>query len=132
MKQLIALILSIVIVLSVVVAIISLSKETPTEISTINYTFTVTDKISFNLDTDKLNFGGGFEGATLQRRMNVSAPYDARVHIESVGPGNLISNINDFSIKSGSSQEVTFSLLVPGNLPPAKYEGQVFFYFYQE
>lgn len=104
--------------------------KSPTEVSSINYTFSINEKVQINLDTDKLNFGGGPSGSTLQRRMNISAPYDAKVRIDSIGYGMLVVNKNDFLILANQPTEVEFALNVPSDLPEGRYEGTVFVSFY--
>lgn len=113
-----------------VFGIVALVKETPKEITTINYTFAIKEGIGIDLDADKLNFGGGPSGATLERKLNITSSFDSYVHIESVGPSQPTVDKNDFDLTAGSSQELTFNILVPNHLPLGKYEGTIFIYLY--
>jgi hypothetical protein len=102
----------------------------PREVVMINYTFMVKENVGFNLDTDKLHFGGGPTNSFLERSMNISSTFDSRVHIQSAGPGSILLDINDFELNASSSKEILFTLEIPSDLELGLYEGVVFFYFY--
>lgn len=123
--------LIVIIVFFSLVVISTLMKDVPTEVMSINYTFMVKNNPGINLDVDKLNFGGGSPGTVLERKMNVSSSFDSFVHIESMGPGIVVVDMNDFDLEKNNSTEVVFSLEVPSQLSLGTYEGTVFVSFYE-
>ncbi len=123
--------LIVIIIFFVVFSIIALTRSTPTEIRSINYTFTVKDALGFNLDTDKLHFGGGPSGVTLQRTLDISSTYDSIVEIETVGPGFIVLDKNNFKMEAGENTTLTFNLLIPQTMPQGAYEGTIYLYFYE-
>jgi hypothetical protein len=118
-----------IIVAAVVVTIVALTKPVPSEVQEINYTFRARDVLGFNLDADKLHFGGGPPGTTLQRDLEINSSIDGIVNIQTIGPGSLIADKNNFPVTAGSSEIVEFNLLIPPGLPEGDYEGTIFITF---
>ncbi|MCA9477864.1 MAG: hypothetical protein KC535_01825 [Nanoarchaeota archaeon] len=130
-KRTSAIILISFIVVVLVATIIIALKDSPKEIATIPYRFAVKDNLGINLDSDSLQFGGGVPGVILQRSLNISAPFDAVVHIESEGPGKVMVDQNDFFLFASTQKELLFSLIVPADLALGDYEGTVYISFYE-
>ncbi len=103
----------------------------PSSVEKLPYDFTVVNDVSFVLDTDALHFGGGPQGARLERGMNISVSQDSLVKISWDGPGNLIVSKNNFLLKAGKTEDLLFYLDIPSDLSLGNYSGEVIFKFYR-
>lgn len=127
-----ALALIIIIIVGLTFTLLTLMKDTPEEVISFPYNFQVKDHLGFSLDTDKLYFGGGIAGFVLERKLEVSSPFDAMVHIDSEGPGLVTVDENDFFLKANESRDLVFHLKIPDDLPVGAYEGIVILSFYEK
>jgi hypothetical protein len=130
MRKIGAFALIIIIIVGLVFTLVSLARHSPVEVTSLPYTFKVKEKVGINLDTDKFHFGGGIPGTSLQRKLNITAPYDTTVHIDSKGPGSVLVNNNDFDLDANENKELLFTLVVPDDLPLGEYEGLIILSFY--
>lgn len=123
--------LALIVVLALVpVGVAIFSDAPPIAIKELSYDFEVKDSVGFVLENDALHFGGGPPGATMQRNITLSAPYDAEVEVRYDGPGVLRISENNFFIHKGEDKVVDFTLVVP-SLEYGKYGGKVFFRFHK-
>lgn len=130
-RVLIISILIILLVYGVSLLLISVfSMSAPYRVESMPYDFIVKDNIGFNLDSDYMHFGGGPNGATLERSMTLFSDRPAKVSITWEGEGNLNVNKNNFKIAPNVSESITFYLVIPEGLPPGNYSGLVFFRFF--
>ena len=130
LKKILFYVLIIFIVVVSLFSIIQLTKEEPPrEVREINYTFSIKEGLGFNLDEDKLHFGGGPTHAILQRELIIASEFDARVIIVNKGPANVIASINDFELQKGENKTIEFNLFVP-DISQGLYEGTIEVSFY--
>ena len=103
----------------------------PAVVEVLPYDFTVTNSVSFVLETDKLHFGGGPLSARLERGMNLSTSQDSLVKISWDGPGNIMVSDNDFLLSANTPKDITFYLDIPDDLSLGNYSGKIIFKFYR-
>lgn len=110
--------------------IIELSGSRPYATQEIEYTYAVRDRVGIVLDTDALHFGTGPRGATLQRGINLSLPYDARVRIDADTDVLQVSD-NDFYLEKGMTYPLEFYLTIPEDVSNGNYSGLLTFQFFR-
>lgn len=117
--------------LTTIIVLKNFSKDVPHEIKRLPYDFKVTENVSFVLDTDALHFGGGPNGARLQRGLNITTSQDARVHISWDGEGDIIVSENNFYLLADQTKDLLFYLNIPLDLANGTYSGELIFEFYR-
>lgn len=123
----------VVVIISSLVTILILNSVNakPDEVSRLPYDFSVTNAVSMVLDNDIMHFGGGPNGARLERSMNITASSDALVKVSWVGDGNLVVSENEFVLRGQEPKELLFYLDIPSDLVEGAYFGEIIFEFYR-
>jgi hypothetical protein len=88
---------------------------------------TVQDAGAFNLDADKLHFGGIAPGNSAQRRVHLKSDDPARVKITvsgAIAPFLSVSE-NNFNLEKNETRTITFTAAIPENTTYGKYSGRI-------
>jgi hypothetical protein len=82
-------------------------------IQQINYTINITDYVGFNLDTDKLHFGGIIPGGHSQRTMSVISEIEGYVFILTNKETYLYVNEQGQEVEKDKPAILTFKAVIP-------------------
>lgn len=128
----VVLLLIVVVLLSsfITLAVIELGTSRPYATQEIEYTYAVRDRVGIVLDTDALHFGTGPRGATLQRGINLTIPYDAQVRIDADTDVLQVSD-NDFYLEKDTVYPLEFYLTIPEDASNGNYSGVLSFQFFR-
>ena len=92
----------------------------------------VSDRSSFNTDTDRINFGKAVPGNTNTRSMVLSHDYIKPLLVSFKEEGNISGFValpEEFYLEPGLSKEVSVSAAIPKNAPEGEYAGTLTVYF---
>ena len=106
------------------------ASERPYKVKTLDFDFKVKDELGFNLDPDKVHFGGGPPGVSLKRTVNLEVDEPSFVKVLVDCDVNISMNSSSFYMEPNETKEVNFELVVP-DVPRGTYNGTITFNFYR-
>lgn len=112
-----------------------INKAQPLEVKTIPLKVEVGNILGLNADTDILNFGGSIAGQKITKKITLSNGYpeDIKVRIF-LDNGNITKYIygdSYFSLSVGESKDYEINLILPDDVPPGLYEGELIIKFFK-
>jgi hypothetical protein len=95
-------------------------------------TVNVSDRSSFNTDSDMINFGKAVPGNANTRTIVLSHGYGRPLLISFRESGNIsrfVALPDEFYLEPGLSKEVSVSATIPKDAPQGRYDGTLTVYF---
>ena len=103
------------------------------DVQTLDMDMEVKNKIGFNVDTDKIHFGGLPPGGMSEREIVISHDFDFPVKVSIKTSGELAEYVtvsdNNFILSPLESKKITFYAIIDEDVPLGNYTGNARFEF---